>query len=93
MPYVLIRHEVEKYEIFERVYKDDEARRQRGGSKKGRLFRSVADPSNLVALFEWDTVENARKFAGSYELKEAVEWAGSTPTQAIVLEEILETEA
>jgi len=93
MPYVLIRHKVQKYEAFEPVYKDDEARRRRGGSKKGRLFRNVADPGNLVALFEWDTIENARKFADSYELKEAVEWAGSTPTEAIVLEEILETDA
>jgi hypothetical protein len=93
MPYVLIQHQVEKYETFEPVFKDDQARRQRSGSRKGRLFRNAADPHSLVALFEWDNVENARKFADSYELKEAVEWAGSTPPRAVVLEEILETDA
>ena len=93
MPYVLIQHEVGKYEAFEPVFKDDEARRRRSGSKKGRLFRCVGEPSKLVALFEWDTIENARKFADSYELKEAVEWAGSTPASAIVLEEIMQTDA
>jgi heme-degrading monooxygenase HmoA len=93
MPYVLIQHQVEKYEAFEPVFNDDQLRRQRSGSKKGRLFRNVSDPKSLVALFEWDNLENARKFADSYELKEAVEWAGSTPSQAFVLEEILETDA
>jgi heme-degrading monooxygenase HmoA len=93
MPYVLIQHEVRKYEVFEPVFKDDEARRRRMGSKGGRLYRNVAEPRNLVAVFEWDTTENARRFADSYELKEAVEWAGSTPSRAVVLEEILETEA
>jgi len=93
MPYVLIQHEVGKYEAFEPVFKDDESRRRRGGSQKGRLFRGVLEPGKLVALFEWDTIENARRFAESYELREAVEWAGSTPAKALVLEEILETDA
>ncbi len=93
MPYVLIQHEVGKYEVFEPVFRDDESRRRRNGSKRGRLFRNVSDPRNLVALFEWDTVENARRFADSYELKEAVEWAGSTPARAIVLEEVFESDA
>jgi len=93
MPYVLIQHEVGKYEAFEPVFMDDESRRRRGGSQKGRLFRSVLEPGKLVALFEWDTIENARRFAESYELREAVEWAGSTPAKALVLEEILETDA
>jgi heme-degrading monooxygenase HmoA len=93
MPYVLIQHEVRKYEVFEPVFKDDETRRRRMGSKGGRLYRNVSDPRNLVAVFEWDTAENARRFADSYELKEAVEWAGSTPSRAVVLEELLQTEA
>ena len=89
MPYVLIQHNVASFAAFEEVFDADEARRQRTGSKGGRLFRNIADPSNLVALFEWDTSENARKFAESYELREAVEWAGdSTPPGAIVIEEI-----
>jgi hypothetical protein len=94
MPYVLIQHNVAKYGIFEPVFKDDEARRRRSGSKGGRLFRNVVDPNNLFALFEWDTVEDAQKFAQSYELREAVEWAtDSTPPRATVIEEILTTDA
>jgi hypothetical protein len=89
VPYVLIQHNVASFAAFEPVFDADEARRQRSGGKGGRLFRNIAEPDNLVALFEWDTSENARKFAESYELREAVEWAGDfTQPRAIVLEEI-----
>jgi len=94
MPYVLIQHNVANYDRFEVVYKDDEARRQRSGSKGGTLYRNVADPNNIIAVFEWDTVERAHAFANSYELKEAVEWAGdATPPRAVVIEEYLRTNA
>jgi hypothetical protein len=94
VPYVLIQHNVANYANFEAVFKDDEARRQRSGSKGGRLFRNVAEPGNLFALFEWDDIAHAQKFADSYELREAVEWAGDpTPPRARVLEEILDTDA
>lgn len=94
MPYVLIQHKVAKYANFESVFRDDEARRRRGGSKSGRLFRNVAEPGNIFALFEWDDVEKAQKFADSYELREAVKWAGDpSPPRAMVIEEILQTDA
>jgi hypothetical protein len=94
MPYVLIQHNVANYERFESVFKDDEARRHRSGSKGGTLYRNAADPNNIIAMFEWDTVERARAFANSYELKEAIEWAGDAlPPRAIVIEEFLRTDA
>jgi heme-degrading monooxygenase HmoA len=94
MPYVLIQHNVANYDRFEPVFNDDEARRKRGGSKGGTLYRNVDDPNNIIAVFEWDTVEHAHAFANSYELKEAVEWAGdATPPRAIVIEEFLRTNA
>ncbi|OFW61008.1 MAG: hypothetical protein A2133_04330 [Actinobacteria bacterium RBG_16_64_13] len=94
MPYVLIQHNVAKYAAFEPVFTGDEERRRRLGSKGGKLFRNVADPNNLFALFEWDTVENARKFAESYELREAVQWASdSMPPRATVVDVIMDTDA
>jgi heme-degrading monooxygenase HmoA len=94
MPHVLIQHQVARYEVFEQVFQDDEARRQRSGSKGGRLFRNVDDPNNIIVLFEWDTVDRAKAFANSYELREAVEWAtDATPPRVMVLEEILRTSA
>lgn len=94
MPYVLIQHQVRDYSTLEAVFRDDGERRRRSGSKGGKLFRNTDDPGNLVALFEWDDVERARVFANSYELREAVQWAGdATPPRATVLEDILEVDA
>jgi hypothetical protein len=94
MPNVLIQHNVSSFAALESVFDSDESRRRRSGSKGGRLFRNTADPNNLLALFEWDNVENARKLAKSYELREAVQWASdATPPRVIVIEEIKNTEA
>lgn len=94
MPYVLIQHQVKDYSTFEAVFRDDGERRRRSGSTGGKLLRNTDDPGNLVALFEWDEAERARAFANSYELREAVEWAGdATPPRVTVLEDILEVDA
>jgi heme-degrading monooxygenase HmoA len=94
MPYVLIQHNVASYQAFEPVFDADETRRRRSGSQGGRLFRNPADPNNLFALFEWDTLESARRFADSYELREAVEWASDpTPPRVTILEEVKVTAA
>ena len=34
------------------------------------------DANNLLGIFEWDNLENAKKFANSSELKEAMGNAG-----------------
>jgi heme-degrading monooxygenase HmoA len=96
MPYVLVEHSVANYEKFEPAFHDDEARRRRAmsGSKGGTLYRDIADPNSVVVLFEWDTVERARAFADSHELRESVEWSGgATPPRVTVIEEILRTDA
>ena len=46
------------------------------GCKGGHLLRSTDDPNEVVIFFEWDTMENARRFTGSPDLKEAMERAG-----------------
>lgn len=74
MPYVLIHQRVADYEKFRAVFDDDAERRRRLGSKGGRLLRSTAGTNDFFALFEWDDVENARKFVGAYETQEAFEW-------------------
>lgn len=94
MPYVLIQHTVAKYKSFEPVYKDDSERRKRLGSRASRLFRDVEDDTRLFALFEWDSLENAQKFANSSELREAREWAtDSVPAKVFILEEVLSGDA
>lgn len=81
MPYVLIHHNVVDYDRFRAVFDDDAPRRKRFGCRGGRLFRSTVGSNDLFALFEWDTLENAKSFIESYETSEAFEWV--LPVEAV----------
>jgi heme-degrading monooxygenase HmoA len=94
VPYVLIQHSVEDLARFKPVFDDDGARRKMNGSQGGRLFRSVDEPDEFVALFEWADDQGAMKFRDSYEMHEAVEWAGvKGEAKILVLEEIEKVDA
>ncbi len=94
MPYVLIQHTVGDLAQFKPVFEDDGKRRKMNGSQGGRLFRSVTEPDEFVALFEWADNEGALKFAASYEMHEAVEWAGvKGEAKIMVLEEVEQVDA
>lgn len=74
--YVLIRHKVKDYDKWKRVFDENLAFRKAGGEKGGRLFRNKDDPSETIIIFKWDTIENARKFTESEDLKIAMQKAG-----------------
>jgi len=94
MPYILIKHTVRDYETLEGVFKADAERRRLGGSKGARIFKTDGEAPEYFVLFDWDDAERARTFADSYELREATEWAGdAAPTKAVIMEEILTTDA
>jgi heme-degrading monooxygenase HmoA len=77
MPYLLVRHKVEDYERWKPVFDHDHgATRARSGSKVGRILRNADDPHELVILLQWDSVENARRFANADDLREAMQRAG-----------------
>ena len=77
MPYLLVRHKVEDYDRWKPVFDHDHgATRERWGSKGGWILRNTDDPDELVILLEWDSVENARRFADAEELQDAMRRAG-----------------
>ena len=93
MAYVLIEHEISNFEMLMQVYTDDAERRERLGCQRGRIWRAADDPNNVSVVLEWDTVENARQFAESFELEQAMHWssAQSPTTRVTVFEEVLES--
>jgi quinol monooxygenase YgiN len=76
MPSLLVRHKVQDYGKWKPVFDAHATARKSGGCKGGRLFRNANDPNEIVMLFEWDSVENAQKFAQSPDLREAMQRAG-----------------
>ena len=43
---------------------------------KGSLFRNTDDPNETLMLFEWESIEKARKFAQSEDLKKTMQRPG-----------------
>jgi len=89
VPYLLVRHKIKDFDKWKLIFDNYSTIREAGGSKGGLLFRNTDDPSEIVAIFKWDTIENARKFAESENLKKRMQVAGITEKPDIyILEEV-----
>jgi heme-degrading monooxygenase HmoA len=94
MPYMLVRHKVEDFAKWKPAYDNHAATRKASGSKGARLFRRADNPNETVILFEWDSLNNARKFAQSEDLVKTMQKAGVIDKPDIYfLEEIEQTPA
>ena len=76
MVYVFVRHKVKDFDKWKPVFDEHATNRKDAGSQGGRLFRNADNLNEIVTIFKWDTIENARKFCGSEDLKKAMEKAG-----------------
>lgn len=72
MVYLLVRHKNKDYEKWKTVFDGHGATRKTSGSKGGRIFRNADNPNEMVIIFEWDSLERARKFAQLQDLKTPV---------------------
>jgi heme-degrading monooxygenase HmoA len=80
MVYVLAQLKLESFQRWKAVFDQRAAIRKEAGSKEARLFRNSNDDTEVVILFEWDTIENARKYMESDVLREALKKVGATFT-------------
>lgn len=88
MAHLLIRHKVEDYAAWKATFDALVKTRRASGEKSWQIWHPDADPNNLVLLFEWDSLENARAFMANPDLKAAMEEAGVIePPEAYFLEE------
>jgi heme-degrading monooxygenase HmoA len=78
MAYMLVQHDVQDYEAWKSVFDSVVDLRKRNGEKSYQILRQENGSTKLVALFEWDSLDNARKYAASPELEEAMQRAGVT---------------
>ena len=75
---VLIRHKVADYDSWKKAFDDFAPFRKTSGELSYHVMQYDNDANNLYLLFKWDTIENARSFLGSAQLKEAMQSAGVT---------------
>ena len=78
MSYVLVRHKVDSFTKWKPEFDALKDRRRAGGEKTYHIFHNADDANNLVLLFEWDNLENARRFMQSDELRHAMQRAEVT---------------
>lgn len=90
---VLIKHTVENYDSWKPVFDDHAATRMEYGSKGYRLFRDAEADDEVVMLFEWDSMENAKRFLEESDLKEVMETAGVVGEPEIHFLEEIESKA
>ena len=76
MPYMLAQHKVEDFAKWKDVFDSVADLREKNGEKSAQIFHDADDPNSLTLLFEWDSLNNARQYAQSPELKAAMQKAG-----------------
>ena len=76
MAYMLIRGSVKDYEAWKSVFVSANDMRTRFGQKSYQILREGDGSNDSVVLFQWDNLDNARRFAASSELKEVMQRAG-----------------
>lgn len=76
MAHILVHHKVEDYATFKAAFDGHAAFRSQNGSRGGKVFRSAGNPNELFILLQWDSLENAQKFAQTDNLKQAMQSAG-----------------
>ena len=73
---VLVHHEVADYPAWKTVFDAALDWRHKNGEHSARIFHTAGNLNNLTLLFEWETLEQARAFMASDELKARMATAG-----------------
>ncbi len=76
MANMLIRHRVRDYDAWKKVFDDFIETRRESGETSWRIWHTDDDPNNLVLLFAFKSLEQAKSFMARPDLKDAMERAG-----------------
>jgi heme-degrading monooxygenase HmoA len=66
MPMMVTRRRLDEgdFDAWKERFEAQSDIRAQHGCRGIRRFRGIEDPRELVVIFDWDSVENARAFAG-----------------------------
>ena len=76
MATLMVRHKVKEFSVWKAAYEAFEPIRKKMGVTGAGAYQSDADPNEVTAYHHFATMDQAKAFAGSTELKEAMEGAG-----------------
>ena len=73
---MFVRHDVDDYGKWRQGYDAFDQRRTHMGVRGHGVYRSVDNDNDITAYHDFDSIEAARAFADSSELKDAMQSAG-----------------
>ena len=76
MSYVIVHHMVEDFARWKPFFDGDADARRAHGSQGCQLMRGADNPNEVVIVFKWDSLENARRFTQMPALREIMQQAG-----------------
>ena len=73
---LFVRHEVADYGVWRKAFDAFAPTAKKSGAINGSVYRSADNPNDVTVTHDFHSVEKARAFAASPELKAAMEKAG-----------------
>lgn len=73
---LFVRHSVQDYAQWRKVYNDFSDEQQGGGVVDEVVYQSTEDPNDITVTHEFNTLEEAQAFANLDDLKNAMAEAG-----------------
>ncbi|HSR42620.1 MAG TPA: hypothetical protein VLL48_10620, partial [Longimicrobiales bacterium] len=71
-------HRVDDFAEWKDVYDDFDAKRKKMGVKDDQVFQAADDATDVTVWHDFESLDSAKSFAKSNELREAMEDAGVT---------------
>ncbi len=88
MPYTMARVTVEDYAKFRETFDGAVEMRKSAGALSSKVYQSVDDPNEVIIEIEFPTVDAAKAFQGSQELRDTQQRAGlKGPPRMLVVNE------
>jgi len=76
MVHVIVRHKVADYVRWKEAFDGHLGARKAAGEVGYRVMLSVDDPREVTVFLDWDSLDRARKFATSDDLKQKMQQSG-----------------
>jgi heme-degrading monooxygenase HmoA len=71
-----VHHQVADYAHWRKVFDSMDGQHRRAGMTSVRVLRSASDPNELTILSEWSSLEQAKAWATSPDLRAGMQNAG-----------------
>lgn len=82
--YVMVRHKVQDYAKWKKVFDEDASLIEKAGFKKYGLYRTAEDPTDLLLFLEIDDVNKVKEFMSSDKSKERMKEGSVIGTPELV---------